>query len=469
LACAAKVVGDELKVELVTLVPMIVCLYAIYRWGTHGALLYVVLPTLLLLPTYYWLSLQPLHLPGIDFIDAALIPLLGGMLLFDSVRWRFTRTDLLVLVFIFTSGYANHRMGRSTDAAFGWFGAIITGLIPYMAGKLLIEQTGSRTKFCRIFVLLVAWSSVFSSIEYFFRRNPYGWLWNHFYPSQWSGWLTQVRWGFGRMAGPYSQSELAGQIILTAWLMALWMGRHNYQELWMRVRPRLPLQHGKGYIWALFVALFMTQARGPWIGAGLGLTIAAIGRARRPGMRSVIVLLLFLVVGVPGYVLGKDYIAGPRKNYGSEKETAQYRAELVSNYIPLAKAGGMWGWGQDFPRIGGQQSIDNEYLYSWIVQGSVGAVALIFLMLESVGRLLFLAWRARSVRELHFFMTMLGIVGGIAFTISTVFLGSQTYELLFLLIGWVQALQVSQGRVRAIPAKTASEDVKERELMMVYS
>ena len=425
--------------ELVTLIPGLLCILAIKRWGTQFALQYVVLPTLLLLPTYFYWTMRPL--PSLNFIDAALVPLGVGMVFLDRGRWRFTRTDLWMLIFLMSSAWAEHELGKTTDAAFSLFESLTVGLIPYMAGKLLIEQTGSRVRITRMFVWLLAGSSVFSAYEYFFKSNPYTWVWSHFYPSQWAMWRTQYRWGFGRVAGPYSQSELAGMMVFTAWLLALWLGRKNYAELKARPPVAALLKHGKWYAWGLFVALFMTQARGPWIGAGLGLAVAAIGRAKKPGRRAVIVVVCVFMIGLPAYLLGKDYLAGPRKDYGSEKETAQYRAELIDNYVPVAIKGGEWGWGSNFPRIGGQDSIDNAYLYFWIVQGYVGAVALILLIVDAMGTLVVQAFRPQPVRERHFVLTLLGILVGIAFTITTVFLGNQSYELLFLMIGWSQAMK----------------------------
>jgi len=425
--------------ELVTLIPGLLCILAIKRWGTQFALQYVVLPTLLLLPTYFYWTMRPL--PSLNFIDAALVPLGVGMVFLDRGRWRFTRTDLWMLIFLMSSAWAEHELGKTTDAAFSLFESLTVGLIPYMAGKLLIEQTGSRVRITRMFVWLLAGSSVFSAYEYFFKSNPYTWVWSHFYPSQWAMWRTQYRWGFGRVAGPYSQSELAGMMVFTAWLLALWLGRKNYAELKARPPVAALLKHGKWYAWGLFVALFMTQARGPWIGAGLGLAVAAIGRAKKPGRRAVIVVVCVFMIGLPAYLLGKDYLAGPRKDYGSEKETAQYRAELIDNYVPVAIKGGEWGWGSNFPRIGGQDSIDNAYLYFWIVQGYVGAVALILLIVDASGTLIVQAFRPQPVRERHFVLTLLGILVGIAFTITTVFLGNQSYELLFLMIGWSQAMK----------------------------
>ena len=257
-------------------------------------------------------------------------------------------------------------------------------------------------------------------------------------------------------------------IVLTAWLMSLWLGRNNFQENEARTPPPTLLKHGRWHIWILFVALFMTQARGPWIGALLGVSVAAIGMARRPLRRAIIVGSLVFLIGAPLYIYGKDYLSGPRRNYGSEKETAQYRAELLDNYIPLAKKGGPWGWGLEFPKIGGQDSVDNEYLLAWIIQGYVGATALILLMLETVGRLVVQAVRARTVRDRHFVLTLLGIVVAIAFTLSTVFLGSQSYELLFLLIGWSQAVQPRE-KMEPVREARLNEAASEAGLMRVYS
>jgi hypothetical protein len=425
--------------ELITLIPALLCFCVSLRYGTHIAFRYVFLPVLLLVPTYFLWTLKPL--PALNCVAAALLGLGAAMVLLDMPRWKITRTDVWMLVFVFTSAYTDYALGRSTQGAFALFGTITTGLVPYMAGKLLIEQTANRISTVRMYILLISYSSFLSAYEYVMKTNPYTYIWSHFYPGQWAIWRTQFRWGFGRVAGPFSQSELAGMMVFTAWLLALWMGRNNYQELESNPRTPILLQNGKRHIWILFVALFMTQARGPWIGAILAVSVAAIGRARKPLRRAVVVLAFFFLIGVPTYVFGKDYLSGPRKDYGTEKETAQYREELVSNYLPVAIKGGPWGWGTDFPRIGGQNSIDNEYLFVWIVQGYIGLTAFLLLFSETILALIKNAIGASSVRERHFVLTFIGIMTGLAFTLSTVFLGDQTYILLFLLIGWAQALQ----------------------------
>ena len=128
----------------------------------------------------------------------------------------------------------------------------------------------------------------------------------------------------------------------------------------------------------------------------------------------------------------------------SEQQTAQYRQQLTENYLPVAELGGAWGWGMNFPRVGGQNSIDNEYLFVYLVQGYMGLIALVLLMLEGAASLLIAGLRATLKEDRHFSFSLLGILAGFVLTLGTVFLGSQAYVIFFMLIGWSQAIRVSQ-------------------------
>lgn len=191
------------------------------------------------------------------------------------------------------------------------------------------------------------------------------------------------------------------------------------------------------------ITLLMTQARGPWIGQILSLGIASIGKAKKPGLMALVVIATFLFVGIPAYKSFKEYSSGPRKDFGSEQETAQYRQELLDNYIPIAKEGGAWGWGLRIPIVASQASIDNEYLLIWLLQGYVGLVTFTLLLLEGIMSLIWLGIKARLRRDRAFIFSLLGIILGIGVTVGTVYLGSQPYELFFLLIGWSQAVRLT--------------------------
>lgn len=451
---------------IITLIPGLICILVMLRQKTQGAFLNVFLPVLLLIPVDYFLRLP--NLPPINIVDAVLVPLGMGMIIMDLPRWRFSRVDIWMLLFVFTTGYTEYRAGLTSASILTYFISITTGLFPYMAGRLLIEQTGLRTKTIQRFVSLLFFAAIFSTYEYVRKSNPYQYIWSHFYPGQWSGWATQIRWGFGRVAGPYAQSELAGMVFFAGLTFAIWLQYRKYPGE-APIRPRL-LKRPRLVIFVIALLLGMTQARGPWLGAMIALAIASIGCARVPKRRAVLLLLLGIVLGVPAYFAAKEYSSGQRVEYGSEKETAQYRAQLLDNYLPIAEAGGPWGWGAlGFPRVNGQKSIDNEYLFTYLAHGYMGACALILVIFDSIFKLTWMGFKMKSPRERHFIFSLLGIIVGIAFTISTVFLGAQTYELLFLLLGWSQAIRPT-SRVAIVPQMIeAPTSLREALGMRIYT
>ena len=249
----------------------------------------------------------------------------------------------------------------------------------------------------------------------------------------------------------------------------MWLRNQNYQLPDGRKIPVISPLKLKLILLSLAGALYMTLSRGPWIGAIISLCIASIGKAKKPLRRAIIVFGLILAIGIPAYLAGKDYVSGPRTDYGSERETAQYRAQLIDNYIPIAKLGGPWGWGYGFPIISGQTSIDNQYLFIWIIQGYIGLFAFCVLLVESMISFMWLGIKAKSVPDRYFVFTLLGIVLGQAFTIATVYLDAQPRVLFFLLVGWSQAIRLSNAKSLAEPRVTSHQQAEEPALIRVYT
>ena len=133
-----------------------------------------------------------------------------------------------------------------------------------------------------------------------------------------------------------------------------------------------------------------------------------------------------------------------RPHQQRSQQNAQYRQQLLDNYLPVAKAGGAWGWGQDFPRAPGQGSIDNEYLFVALTQGWVGLLAFALICGESLYYFLYGAFFNPTRRDRYFAYSLAGVMFGLIVTIFTVFLGNQPYELFFLLAGWSQAVRVKR-------------------------
>jgi len=543
---------------IIVLIPGVLCIFALLRGRTKAAFLAVFIPVLVVLPTdYFW---RAPHLPPISFVEATLFPLGIGMLLMDTSRWKLTRTDFWMVLFVFSNIYPQFRDRCredlcTTDWALSLFATVTTAVIPYMAGKLVIEQPGVRKETIRRLSWLLSIISVLSMPEFFTQVNLFRHFWLKFFPDEWQMLPTATRNGFGRLGGPYAGAEQAGIVLLVGLSFALWLHflssprpektvsaarRYRSGFAWLHflaprsvqktvsarrywsgfawlhllAPPRVEKtvsarQYRSGFGWlhlpapprvektvvrryrsgfallhfldsprvekakhAIFsrgkskvmillftVTLFMTQARGPWIGQIFSLGIASIGKAKKPGRMAIVVVAIFIFVGIPAYKSFKEYSNGTRKDFGSEQETAQYRQELLDNYIPVAKEGGAWGWGLRFPVIEGQDSIDNEYLLVWLLQGYVGLVAFTLLLLEGIMSLIWLGIKARLRSDRAFIFSLLGIIIGIGITIGTVYLGSQPYELFFLLIGWSQAVRLTT------PAQQEQEEAPSNQIL----
>jgi hypothetical protein len=408
---------------------------AILRSGIRLAFLSVYLPLLLFVPSPFNVRLP--HLPPLSLVDTTLLSLGIGMVLMDLSRWRFSRMDCWIASFICTSAYCE-RIPWGTNGAFM---VLITTIlecgVPYMAGKLLVEQPGMRVETVRRIVVFIAVAIVPAMPEFFLHWNAYTHFWSHFFPGQWS--IPQVRMGFGRIAGPYDGAETAGMVLLMGLPLARWL-QHSKTKGAIGY-PNHPFKHGRVIILILVAALCMTQSRGPWIGAIIAVATASIGRAKNALRQAILVFGLGLVIGIPLYSMGKAYATVPDGKATSEQQqTAQYRNEMIDRYTPIAKWGGAFGWGNNFPRVGGQDSIDNEYLLVWLLQGYVGLTFLILIVVDGAASLVRAGIKAHSIQERSFIFTLLGALLGLAVCLYTVFLSDQPYQIFFLIIGWSQAL-----------------------------
>src|SRR5271170_3166068 len=131
---------------------------AILRAGTRCGFLWVYLPVLLFLPDDFGVRLP--HLPPLSFEDTTLLSLGIGMVLMDLSRWRFSRMDCWVAWFICSSAYCE-RIPYGTNGAFMvLIATIIECGVPYMAGRLLVEQPRMRVETVRQIAVWLAVASV---------------------------------------------------------------------------------------------------------------------------------------------------------------------------------------------------------------------------------------------------------------------------------------------------------------------
>ncbi|MEO6802941.1 MAG: hypothetical protein ABI197_06835 [Granulicella sp.] len=437
---------------ILLLLPLVFCVIALYRSTPERALVTVCLPVLLIIPVYLQLKL-PL-LPPIDAGEAVFLPL-GIAMLFGRMRlWKFSRTDLWMVVLIISACSADYMKGDTTIGIFNLFVQVTTALFPYMAGKLLIEQRGQRVVVAKRIVGCVFLICVPAMFEFVAKKNLFLNALGRLDPSVWGIWRTQVRWGFGRVAGPYGQSELAGMILLVAILMTFWLGYWNHWSPRFARFPALPWKQSRVILLVLLATSITTQARGPWLGLGLGFAIAVVGLAKRVVLTSIVVAVVLAIGGTFFYTAGSNYLNAPTVTL--EQQTAQYRQDLLKNYQGVAERGGAWGWGREFPRIDGQMSIDNQYLLTWLTRGYIGVAMLLLLMADTLFTLGRNCFGTSRREDRHFAFCLLGIFAGLMLTLGTVYLGEQSYEVFFLLVGWSQALgkaPVAVAKRRAAPQR----------------
>ena len=424
--------------QIIVLLPAVLCVFSLFHSSASRTFQNVFLPTLLMLPTYYFWKVPAL--PPIDISEAVLIPLALALFLRHLKDWRISPMDLWMAFFVFTTGYADALQHRNTASTFQLFAGLITAFVSYLAGKLLIEQHGERIATVKTFVLCLFFASLFSQYEYRMGRNPYQMIMDRLLPEEQFGWKTQIRWGFGRVAGPFGQSELAGMMLLAGLVLALWLSYYDLWEPKFKYVSWLPLSKGQTITFVLGLTLIFTQARGPWLGTLFAIPIAFIGRSRRVLRSSILVAVFGTVVGAALYMGMKAYTDAPTTT--NEQENATYRAHLLENYMPVVKEGGLWGSGTNFPTKKGQTSIDNEYLFVAVTQGWVGFGAFCLICLGSITNFVSAIFNSVDKMERYFAFSMLGIFLGLMFTIVTVFLGNQSYVLFFLVVGWSEAMRI---------------------------
>lgn len=435
--------------ELIILIPGFISLLVVARWGLRVAFLSVYLPTMLLLPMYFVLRFP--HLPPLMFTDTAILPI-GLVLLAQGLPgWRLSWTDLAVCAMAVAAAIGEAANSIPENGGLQMFSAITNIVFPYIIGRQLIEPhgaerdiaPGTRILFLRRLVVLLALEAVISIYDFLSGKSTSQMVWSRFFPDQPIEWPQQVRWGFGRIEGAFAQAILAGMMFLCGLGYCLWLRRADATWLRRKVVGGLPWT-GMGLVVAgIILGLLMTQSRGPWLGALMMLGIAWLARARSVKRAAMVLAGVVLAAGIVGYVFGSKYTEGSRlKAHDEEQENAIYRRELLNNYLPLVWQKPLTGWGiTQYPSVGGQKSIDNQYLLLAVTEGLPGLALFLFVSGATACRLIRLLRGSINDLDRLLLFTHLGVLVGLWTTVASVYLGLQVQILFYLIVGWVQAME----------------------------
>jgi hypothetical protein len=464
---------------LIILIPALACWVALAKGSVRGALINVYLPSVLLLPQYFELRFP--HTPPLSFADAAIVPLGIALLVKEMRRWRWDWMDLLVLMFaasaalseglsaaladgtwtrLFTSP-AETLQSNVDNGIFEFFSGITSIVLPYMVGKLLLEHgeykgQPVRKMFLRRMVVLLAVVAAISTIDFIGARSSWQLVFHHFFAEQPLMWPTQTRWGFGRIQGPYAHAILAGMVFLMGLTYWIWLRAFSPEWGTRKIVKGMPMTVRGLVLWAILGGLLMTQSRGPWLGAILAVLFVFLMRKFPVAKATAIFLLFMAVFSVAGYYYGNKYtVAGRGQPLSEEQQSAIYRRDLIHNYVPAVMLRKAFGWGiTTYPAIGGQKSIDNEYLVVAVTQGLTGLALFLAILAGCGGRLLLLAARPMDAEDRGMVFAHLAVLIGLMTALATVYLGEQVMLLLFLIVGWVQGMNPARVAVagRAAPA-----------------
>jgi membrane protein implicated in regulation of membrane protease activity len=465
--------------DLIILLPAIACWIALAKGPIRKALLNVYLPAVLLLPQYY--SLRFPHLPPLTFADAAILPLGAALWVTEMRRWRFDWMDVWVLLLAVSAGLSEGMStaladgtwkdlfsvntppleGNLADGGLQLFQGICAMVLPYMLGKLLIEQQGAegqpaRKRVIRRMVVLLAIVAGISVFDFLSGRSIWQMVFRHFFAGQQTVWPVQVRWGFGRAAGPFAHAILAGMIFLMGLIYCLWLRAFAPKWGTRKIFSGLPLTVRGLVLGAMIGGLLMTQSRGPWIGVGLALVFALLMWKLPLGKATLAFVLVLTVFSIAAYYYGKRYTDVDINHARSEEQrNAIYRRELIRTFVPIIEERKAFGWGiTTLPTLNGQHSIDNEYLLLAATQGLTGLGLFLLILLGSITRLYRLARLPLGMEDKALVFAHLTVLLGLMTALTTVYLGEQALLLLFFIVGWIHGMKpagagVGNGNTRA--------------------
>lgn len=435
--------------ETILFVPAGIATVVVILGGARRGFLWVYLPTLLLLPMYFTLRFP--HLPPVTFLDMATIPVALALIAEGLPGWRLRAMDLLVFCFALSAGYSEAHGGTMQDGGLQVYANLIAVVFPYMMGRQWMEpRKGAshedavrwRAQFVRIFLGLLTLDAAIGVYDFLSGKSSSQRVWRVFFPDQTVDWPEQMRWGFGRIQGPFAQAILAGMIFTIGIAYCMWMQRADGRWGARPLTAVLRLRWRNVAMVALIAGLLMAQSRGPWIGGLILLAVLWLPLASSFRQALAVVLVLSAVGGVGAYLYGRKYTAGSREHAQTvEQEDAIYRRELIGNYMPLVLEKPLTGWGVSFyPSVRGQKSIDNEYLFLAVIQGVPGLLLFVVMSVGGCVRVARLLRNAERADDRFLLYAHLAVVVSLLVTMTTVYLGQQVEPLYFLVLGWMQAM-----------------------------
>jgi hypothetical protein len=436
-------------VSIIILIPAIFAAYIAWTQSVHKAFIYVYIPVLLFIPSYYKWSVP--GFPDPTFSTAVMLAIIPIWFIRGKPGWRFSFTDILVfgyaLSVIYSESLSPEGRPHFQNFVLNFSASVV---FPYVLAKSLIEPAGLREDFAKSITFTLFLVAGLLAIQFitFSHYTPVQIVLGRFFDNR--GWMVtaDMRWGLIRANGPFTHEIFAGIVMWTGYRIQRWL---EWSQAWprrFRQFPWLPISTARLLSLGIFVGAFMTLTRGPMVGALVAAFIPLIGLSKKRWTIFWILAISVLIVAPPVITWFISYASvEPGTVESREQSTVAYRWQLVVNYIDFAIERFYWGWGSHgMPVLGKyQSSIDNYFLLLFLRRGIIALSLFTTIFLSMMVRLFVHAMSQPPAdppgSSLGF--TLLSVYILIFIAIATVTLGAQTQPLLFLLIGW------SEGYLRS--------------------
>ena len=404
----------------------------------------IYLPFLLLLPMTFRADL--IGLPDTSPAETAITVTALCFIAAGMRGYVFSFMDIILLIygtfFILSEVYSEANVIYVNRVVMDVF---MQMLFPYILAKTFVGLGREEVRFSKRVVLLVFIIALTLPYEIRMMANPIKQILSKIYVFPPDNELV-IRYGFKRFEGVYTHAILAGIIFSCSLLLNTWLTKN---KLWKRLYS--PLLKFYPYIisFFFFMCVVFTFARAPLYSLILSLSLVYAGFTTNK-LKSWIFAIVGSVLAVAFiYQLVSPYFAeNLTVSGGSENwNTFTYRIELFNNYSPFIPIHPILGWGSNgYPAVRNFPSVDNYYLLMALENGLVCLFLFIGMILLTVAMLLFKGFSIKDKYERSLRFVLGGVLLLILLVVATVYLGDQTQNFLFLMLGWAQGLMLRRNK-----------------------
>ncbi|MCC7430432.1 O-antigen ligase family protein [bacterium] len=422
--------------ENIVLLPLVGVLIFLSQKTTKEAFAKFFIPVLLLFPTYYQTKLVQ-GIPELSFWSAAFIPILAFWLLKDGASgYKFSLLDLVILLHLLLVFYGQFSNSTYKEAQKVFFNDLLARFFPYLIAKSFFTDHKSRILIVRSLIVVSAVVAVSMIIEFRFFYNALDKPIRNLWPT-WVPWEQPMkRYGFKRAFGSFAHPICGGYFFAMVAPIAVWFWKGNYFSK-------------TSAVWGKRIAILTTLgcavaiSRAPFAGLVLAYVLMWFGWAKN---KIFVLTIIVSVAGSAAIIFLPEIIAYVSVDRATaetaDQRNAAYRKELMDNYMEIVEMKPWFGWGRfTVPVVKKQKSIDNEYLFIALTSGKIPLYAYILTMIWVSFRLLIFVFKQPySSPEGRLAWCLLGGWFAAIFTQSTVYAGTQTVQMFYIIAGMSEGL-----------------------------